>query len=149
MFGGEVPDLEATPCGRCGERVDPADVVWDPWHQGDRQLAALPYHRACAGDVLPPAEPPAAGDPLRVCGICGRDLGPAFAPAFAALQARFARPEAPKAPPEVVWRLAGREPRRWAAEHFACLLRKVEASARERPLGGLPSVVINPEREGD
>ena len=45
---------------------------------------------------------------------------------FAALQARFTQPTGTVATPQVVWRVASREPRHYVAEHFACLLGKVK-----------------------
>jgi len=113
----------------CGARIDPAEAVWDPYQRQDPRLAALPYHRACARDVLPPAAP--APDHAR-CATCGLGFpAPVLAEAFAQLQARFAAPRAGTATPEVVWRLAGRDPRRFVAEHFQCLLER--AVRREPP----------------
>lgn len=146
MLGGEVPDLATTPCGGCGGALGADDdVVWDAWYAGDPTLAAYPYHRACAGAVLPPAE---ADADMRRCGLCGAALSDAeLEVALRDLRARFEQPKvSPPGPPQVVWRLAAREPRRWVPEHFACLLAKVE---RTRPLPGLPGKVISPGQEGD
>lgn len=120
MYGGEVPELDRTPCPVCGERIAADEAVWDPYHTGERRWAALPYHRACAGDVLPPPEP---GREMRRCARCGEELAPeVLAEAFAALLRRFEAPTAPAATPEVVWRLAERAPRRYLPEHFRCVL---------------------------
>ncbi len=123
MFGGAVPDLATTPCPACEKTVDVKDVVWDPYHQGDHQLSALPYHRACATRLLPPSEPTEA---MRTCGLCSeRFTDSVFEVAFAALHDRFRRAKPEVATPEVVWRLVSREPREFLAEHFRCLLDKV------------------------
>ncbi len=120
MFGGAIPDLSTTPCPCCDQAVDPADVVWDPYHRGDRQLCALPHHPGCAAELLPPAEPTEA---MRSCAICSQPIDEAvFGAAFAGLHERFRRAKAEVATPEIVWRLAGRDPRVFLAEHFACLL---------------------------
>lgn len=120
MYGGAIPDLATTPCLGCDQPVDEADVVWDPYHRGDRQLCALPYHRACADSLLPPAEPTEA---MAACQICSEPFGEeSLAAAFAGLHARFGLAKAEVATPEIVWRLAGRDPRVFLAEHFACLL---------------------------
>ncbi|MGE0708415.1 MAG: hypothetical protein AB7N76_19070 [Planctomycetota bacterium] len=130
MFGGVAPDLDETPCVACGERVAPDEVVWDAWHQGDRRFAALPYHRRCAQDVLPPREPDEA---MRRCARCGQELAPeVLAAALEALAARFRAAKGSLASPDVVWRLAGRDPRRWVPEHFACVL----AAVRRGPIAG-------------
>lgn len=144
MFGGEVPELATTPCGACGQPVAEDDVVWDPYHEGERRFAALPYHRACAGAVLPPDAPTEA---MTRCGLCGEALGEAeAAAAFEQLHARFRVAKAPAVPQQVVWRLAERDPRAFVAEHFACLVERVtgKKSPPEEP-PGLPGVVINPD----
>ena len=49
------------------------------------------------------------------------------------LLARFEAPRGSVATPHIVWRLASREPRAWAAEHFACLLDSVGRAGRATP----------------
>lgn len=124
MFGGEIPDLASTPCLACGGAVAADDAVWDPYHQGERRWAALPYHRACAAAVLPPAAPDEAA---RRCGLCGEAFAAeVLAEALAQLQARFRAAAPSLATPTLVWRLAAREPARvFVAEHFTCLLARV------------------------
>lgn len=124
MFGGEIPDLASTPCLACGDTVPAADAVWDPYHQGEPRWAALPYHRACAGAVLPPAT---LVESARRCGLCGEAFAPeVLAEALSQLQARFRAAAPSLATPTLVWRLAAREPARvFVAEHFACLLARV------------------------
>jgi hypothetical protein len=129
MLGPEAPDLDETPCVACGERVLAAEVVWDAWHTGDSRLAALPYHRRCAGEVLPPVEP---SDSMRACGRCGEALTPAvLSAALAALHQRFEAAKGSLVSPEVVWRLKERHPRLYVPEHFACVL--AAATRRGRP----------------
>ena len=130
MFGGAIPDLATTPCPGCDQAVDLDEVVWDPYHHGDRRLCALPYHPRCAADLLPPNEPT---DVMRVCAICCSAFDEAtLTAAFKGLHQRFGQPKATVAVPEVVWRLAGREPRVFLAEHLACLLDTVR---RAQPPG--------------
>ena len=103
--------------------MEASEVVWDPYHTGSRQLAALPYHPACAEGLLPP-ETPDAG--MRRCGICEKELEEAeLARAFEELRRRFQEAKGPAAPQEVVWRLAERAPRMFVPEHFACVLGKL------------------------
>lgn len=131
MLGSEVPDLSSTPCVACGERVAAAEVVWDAWHTGDSRFAALPWHRACAAPILPPEAPT---DAMRTCGRCTKSIASdVFDPAFSALKARFEAAQGSLASPEVVWRLAGRAPRAYVAEHFACVL--AAATAPRNPPG--------------
>lgn len=120
MIGGEVPDLKTARCPVCGLGIDAGEVVWDPYQRQDVRLAALPYHRACARDLLPPTEP---APELLTCAICGLRFPAEVAEeAIAQLHARFATAKAAVRTPTVVWRLAGRDPRRFVAEHFQCLL---------------------------
>ncbi|MCA8925283.1 MAG: hypothetical protein KDD82_25965 [Planctomycetes bacterium] len=120
MFGGETPDLATTPCPACGQLIAEPDVVWDPWHTSDLRTAALPYHRACAAELLPPAEP---APHMRVCGICGGEFSEAeLAAAFEALHTRFTGAKGVAAAAGVVWRLAERSPRRFVTEHLSCVL---------------------------
>lgn len=122
MLGGETPDLATTPCPACDRPIAEDEVVWDAWHGTDLRLAALPYHRACAADLLPPADPDAG---MRACGICGEPLGKGqLEEAFAALHARFTAAKGVAAAADVVWRLAEREPRRYVTEHLSCLLKR-------------------------
>jgi hypothetical protein len=143
VLGGEVPDLETTPCGGCqGVFAGGDDVVWDAWHPGDPRLAAYPYHRRCAAGVMPPAEPDGMS---RTCGLCGQDLTDAeWAAALAALHARFAAPKATSGQlPAVAWRLVEREPARaWTPDHLSCLLGRV---GRSGPAMGLPGKVVSPD----
>lgn len=123
MLGGEVPSLEETPCEGCGEPFAAGQaVLWDPWHPKDPRLAALPYHEACAGPILPPEEPPAA---MLRCGRCEQALENPEAE-LAGLRERFRSARQVKPSPTVVWRVVGREPRAYQAEHFACLLAAVK-----------------------
>lgn len=123
MLGGAIPDLATTPCPACEKLVEIEAVVWDPYHKGDRQLSALPYHRACASELLPPLEPTEA---MRTCGLCSqRFTDTEFEAAFAALHDRFRRAKPEVVTPVVAWRLVSREPREFLAEHFRCLLDKV------------------------
>jgi len=112
--------------------IDEADVVWDAWHLGDPRIAAMPYHRACATRILPPAEVTPA---MRRCGICDEPLvDDVLAEAFAALHARFTAAKGSVLTQVVTWRLAGREPaRRYVAEHFQCILGKLARPKRRRP----------------
>lgn len=133
MLGGVEPDLSEIPCPACDELVDPNDVVWDGWHKGDQRFSALPYHRACAesAGILPPAEPT---DAMRACERCALTIEPAMlATALEALHARFRRAKGSLANPDVVWRLAQRDPRVYRPEHFACVLEAVSRSRKSKP----------------
>jgi len=148
VIGGEVPDLRTTPCGGCREPFGPDDdVVWDPWHTGDARLAAQPYHRDCAGAVLPLA---GEADLERVCGLCHQPLGEReWALAVGELRARVeAAKVAPGTLPAVAWRLIAREPRRWSPDHLACLLDRAGRGGPApgaEPDGGLPGRVARPD----
>jgi len=146
VLGGEVPDLQSTPCGECrGAFAAGDEVVWDAWHPDDPRLAAYPYHRRCAQRVLPPALPT---DQNRTCGLCGQDLTDSeWTQAFAALHARFLQPKAATdVLPVVAWRLAEREPsRRWVPDHLNCLLERVSRSSSTA--GGLPGKVVSPDEQ--
>ena len=139
MIGSEVPDLATTPCAACGESLaetPTANVRWDPFQPGDVRLAAAPYHLACAkgAGFLPPTEPAAEHGRCDRCGEPIEDL----ASAYRALQQRFLTAKGSLMTPSVVWRVAAREPRRYAAEHFACLLAAVERKAPPEDPPGLP-----------
>jgi hypothetical protein len=134
VLGAEVPDLDQTPCPVCDDPIPADEVVWDPYQGRDPRLAALPYHRRCAGDVLPPAEPDAE---MRRCAICKVELvGEEWITAWAALHARFETAQvASTGMPAVVWRVASRDPSRaYVPEHFACLMDKLGL----QKLPGLP-----------
>ncbi|MBL4844638.1 MAG: hypothetical protein JKY65_03855 [Planctomycetes bacterium] len=134
MLGSEVPDLSQTPCTHCGESLEGAgEVRWDPWHRGDTRWAALPYHLSCASEagVLPPSEP---GPDQSSCGRCELAIQePVLSPAFAALHERFLTAKATLAAVEIVWRVAARDPRRYQAEHFSCVLGAVRKKTPRRP----------------
>ena len=147
MIGGEVPELETTPCGGCAQPFgDGDDVVWDPWHAGDARVAAQPYHRGCADDVLPLAGEAALE---RVCGLCHPPLTDAeWARAVGELRARVEVAKvAPGTLPSVAWRLASRAPRRWVADHLSCLLERAgRGGAPAQPdAGALPGRVARPD----
>ena len=132
MLAPEVPTLSETPCTGCQQpfaaNPAPGEVVWDPWHRGDSRWAALPYHLACAGEVLPPEPAPEA---MTVCGRCQKALTDPGA-ALATLRARMnaARDATPS--PEVVWRVVQRNPRAYQPEHFACLLEAVKRKRKPK-----------------
>jgi hypothetical protein len=122
MLGADVPDLTRTPCPVCDQFVE-GEVVWDPWYPNDIRLAAMPLHPACAASFLPPSEPTPE---MRRCGICDLVLETAgFDAAFAALHERFKAPTGTAGAGKIVWRLANRDPRVFAAEHFDCILKRV------------------------
>ena len=137
MFGGEIPDLETTPCQRCGEPVAEGDAVWDAWHQGERRFAALPYHRACADEILPPPTP---SEEHRRCPLCEQAIDAVvLAAAFAQLHDRFRAATPSLRTPDVVWRLDRRQPSRvYVAEHFTCVLTRATRRTDADGLPGLP-----------
>lgn len=134
MLGSEVPDLATTPCPGCGELVpEGPDLRWDPWHPGDVRLAAAPYHLECAraAGILPPPRP---GPEHERCGRCAKSIAPeALAVGYAALQRRFLSAKGSLLTPELVWRVASRQPRRYVAEHFACVLAAVSQKPAAQP----------------
>lgn len=128
MLGGETPDLATTPCPACAQAIAEDEVVWDAWHGTDLRLAALPYHRRCAGELLPPRK---LEDGMRACGICGGDFSDRqLVAAFTALHRRFEVAKGVAAAEDVVWRLAERSPRRFVAEHLSCLLGGAKSKGR-------------------
>lgn len=128
MLGGETPDLATTPCPVCAQPIAEDDAVWDAWHGTDLRLAALPYHRACAAERLPPRQ---LEDGMRACGICGGAFSDReLVAAFGALHRRFEAAKGVAAAEGVVWRLAERSPRRFVAEHLSCVLDGPKAKGR-------------------
>lgn len=125
MLGSYVPDLSRTPCPVCELSIEADAVVWDPWYLTDLRLAAMPLHPACAEPFLPP---PVATAEMKRCGICTKEVeAVAFEAAFAALHKRFETPAGTAGAGSIVWRLAGREPRLFVAEHFDCIIGKTKS----------------------
>jgi hypothetical protein len=85
----------------------------------------MPLHPECAESFLPPAEATAE---MKRCGICNEEVeGVAFEAAFQALHERFKTPAGTAGAGSIVWRLAGREPRVFVAEHFDCIIGKTKS----------------------